>query len=168
MKCVRIAASVLCLLLVGATGSAFAQAISLNANVVGSNVSLTWTAAPGANQYGVQVSVPGIGVSPILSVGNTTAVSVPAPAGSYLVQVFANTGATSNVVTVNVGSTPVQTPQPTNFAAAVDGNAVLFSWSLPTTTGLTGLIVEQLSGPGGAVWDLTIARAVGRKRSKLA
>jgi len=40
---------------------------------------------------------------------------------------------------------------PTSFTASVNGNAVLLSWNLASTAGLTGLVLEALSGPGGVV-----------------
>ncbi len=153
MLTARMTAGLCGLLLLGASASPLAQGgITLSATAVGNTVTLSWTAAPGATLYGVQAQIVGGPTLPLTPVGNVTSLPVNnVPPGTYLVQVTANTGVQSNIVTVAVTAPGAAVPAPTNFAALVNGNSVTFTWNLPSTAGLLGLGVEQLTGPGGAV-----------------
>ncbi|MFN2447594.1 MAG: hypothetical protein ABR606_18665 [Vicinamibacterales bacterium] len=130
-------------------------AFQLNASATGNTVVLSWPAVPGASIYGVQAQVQGGPTLPLTPVGNVTAVQIPnVPAGSYLIRVTASNGlqsVQSNIASVAVAIPGSPTPAPTNFAASAAGNDVTFSWTLATSAGLTGLMVERLSGPAGAV-----------------
>lgn len=157
MKFGRMTAGLLGLLLLAASASAQAQgAFQVTATATGSTVNLSWPAVPGATMYGVQAQIVGGPILPLTPVGNVTSVSAPGiPPGTYNVQVSALVGGQvlkSDVATVSVAAPPAVIPAPTNLTAAINGNAVLLSWSLPaTTTGLATVGLEVLSGPGGAV-----------------
>lgn len=120
-------------------------------SITGSNVTLNWTAIPGATGYDVLVKVGGVPMQPF-AVGAVTTVTVPAPPGVYVVSVRATQGSLvgpfSNEVTIAVNvSPPAPPPAPTNFGAIVSGSSALLSWTLPPVSDLLGLVVEVVGGP---------------------
>jgi len=154
MKAARTIAGVLCVVLLGLTG-AEAQSFQLSASVSGSTVSLNWTAVPGASLYALEVQVAGGPHVPPSPVGAlTSAQFFNVPAATYYVRAWALAGGqsvSSNIATVVVTVPGTAPPAPTNLTAQVEGNSLVLSWSLPTTAGLTALVAEVLTGPGGGV-----------------
>lgn len=144
-------------LLLGATQARAQGAFQLTATASGNTVLLNWTPVPGALLYGLEAQLQGGPSVPLTPVGTQTSFQIPnVPAGTYHVRVTASNfvqHVQSNIATVVVSAPGATTPAPVNFAAIASGNSVLFSWNLPTTDGLLGLLVEQLSGPGGVVVD---------------
>jgi hypothetical protein len=156
MYATRLTASLCSLFLFFTVASSHAQGmLQLNASASGNIVFLNWNAVPGATIYGIEAQLQGGPTLPMTPIGNVTSLQIPnVPPGTYLIRVTASNGVQhvqSNIATVAVAVPGSATPAPSNFTATASGNSVLFSWSLPTTAGLLGLVVERLSGPGGAV-----------------
>lgn len=150
MKFGRMTAGLLGLLLLAAPVLAQAQAIQLTAAASGSTVQLTWSAVDGAILYGIEVAINGVPTVPLTPVGAGTSLTIPGvPPGAYAVRITANTGAQSNIAVVSVAAAPAVTPAPTNLAATINGNAVLLSWGLPSTSGLAAMALQVMAG--GAV-----------------
>jgi hypothetical protein len=151
----RVRAGLLGLVMVLSASAAFAQAPTLTGSADGSTVSLSWTAVDGATGYDVLVQVSGITLAPIPAGGGTSATVPNVPPGTYLIAVRATAGGAqgplSNVVTVAVTGAPAAPPAaPTNLAASVSNNSVLLSWDLPTTTGLSALILQAGTSLGAS------------------
>lgn len=155
MVTVRLTAWLSSLLVVLSAASAGAQVLQLNASASGNTVSASWNAVPGATVYGLEALMQGGPYIPPTPLGGATSVQLPnIPAGTYFLRAWASNGAlsiSSNIVTVSVALPGASTPAPSNLTAQVQGNAVLVSWSLPTTAGLAAIAAEILSGPGGAI-----------------
>lgn len=132
-----------------------AQTLQLNAGAVGNTVHASWNAVPGATVYGLEALMQGGPYIRPTPLGGATSIQLPnIPPGTYHLRAWASNGTlsiSSNIATVSVAAPGATTPTPFNFAAQVQGNAVLFSWSLPTTAGLVALVAELMTGPGGAV-----------------
>jgi hypothetical protein len=135
------------LLLLAASAATLAQsAPALTFSVNGANVTLNWTAVPGATGY--QIVVAGVGTFPV---PNVLSMTVPAPPGTYLVQVQGVApgvaGPLSNQVSISVGVAPPAAPSPpTGFAALVNGTNALLVWTLPAGA-LSGLVIDVVGGP---------------------
>jgi hypothetical protein len=154
MVSARMTAGLCGLLLLAASAVPVAQSTTptLTFSVSGLNVTLTWTAVPGAAGYQVIfVGTPGPTTPTPVNVGNVTSVSTPVPPGTYQVQVRGVVGALSgppsNQVTISVGITPpAAPPAPTNLTAFVNGSTALLSWTLPASP-ISGLVLEVVGGP---------------------
>ena len=125
------------------------------AQVVGPNVTLSWTALAGATGYALQV-----GVTPgqyILNapVGNTTTTSTTAPRlGTYYVRVVALVGGTtvaSNEVAVQIVAMAVPPAAPTDLAAFINGRGLLLTWNIGAGGGVpTAQRLFAGTTPGGS------------------
>lgn len=139
-------------MLIGVSGNAWAQAPTLSANVVGQDVTLTWTAVPDATNYFLEATAGGTAVGPVPLGNVTTFPLVGVPFGTYIARVTplvgGAAGTPSNLVTIVVAPGPP--PAPTNFAAIVNGASALFSWDLASVTGLTSVILQAGSSSGAA------------------
>jgi hypothetical protein len=136
-------------LLASAAPRAQSTTPTLSFSVNGTTVTLNWTPAAGATSYELIVA----GIASPIAVGNVLTYATTAPPGFYDVQVRGRAGSVvgplSNLVTIPVA---VSTPAPTNLAGILSGNGALLTWDLPaSTTGLTGMALQLLSGPGGGV-----------------
>ncbi len=106
----------------------------LTAQVVGSTVTLSWTASFDATTYGIDAgSAPGVTDIGQLAATGTT-LSVPnVPPGNYFVRVRAandaGVSAASPDVLVTVGTACALPSPPTSLTAAVDGRSVTLQWS---------------------------------------
>lgn len=157
----RVTAGLCGLLLLIASAQPHAQFTpTLTFSVNGSAVTLSWTpiSVPGvAVAYEVQAGLASTGVVLVQNVVTTTQIGpLPVPPGVYQARVRAVAagappGPWSAPVTIPVGGAAGVVPAPSGLGATVNGNAVLLSWSLPTTSGLSGLVIEQLTGSNGAV-----------------
>jgi hypothetical protein len=107
----------------------------LTGAAVGAAIALSWNGVTGATSYWLEVGS-GPGLSNLYSgdVGATTALTVPAPVGTYFVRVRARTpsglGGSSNEVIVSVGVCAT-TPAPIGLAASVVGSLVTLQWNSP-------------------------------------
>lgn len=151
MVAARISAGICAALLLVSTAAPRAQSItpSLTYAVTGTTVTLNWTPAAGATTYELVV----VGVASPIGVGNVLTYSAAVAPGFYQVQVRGRAGTLvgplSNQVTIPVA---VSTPAPTNLRAIQSGNGILLLWDLPSSTvGLSTLVLQVLSGPGGGV-----------------
>lgn len=125
--------------------------------VVGPNVTFTWSAMAGASSYGLQAGVsPGaylIGVG----VGNTTTFSTTAPApGVYFARIVAldasnNPIGASNEVSFQVTSMFVRPAAPSGLAVFLNGYTAGFSWTLGAGGGAPShLLLQAGTSPGAA------------------
>jgi hypothetical protein len=136
-------------LLIGVSGTAWAQAPTLTANVVGHDVTLTWTEVPGAAGYFLEASAGGNAIGPV-PLGNVTTFSiVGVPFGTYLVRVTpiigGAAGTPSNLFTLVVAPSPPAGPN--NFAAIINGASALLSWDLASAT---ESVIMQVGSSSGA------------------
>ncbi len=128
--------------LVAAQGSAPVVTVT----VAGNNVSVSWTAVPGATSYRVDVGTyPGGTNIVTANVGGVLSAGGALPVGTYYLRVFPVAGGT-----VGTGSTEgvfnVGTPRPGvpgTFAAAISGGTLVFTWTAPSTGGApTGYVLQ--------------------------
>ena len=129
---------------------------NLSATVVGSTVTLAWTAPPGATvtNYVVEAgSAPGASNLASFSTNSTatTFVASGVGPGTYFVRVRAagsgGAGPPSNEVTIVVSGGGCIAPlAPTNLAAFVSGSSVTLTWS--ASTGATTYLIDVGSFPG--------------------
>ena len=164
MFSVRTIASVCAVILLAGSVAPRAQSITpvLSYSVSGTTVTLAWTPAAGATSYELLV----VGVANPINVGNVLSMSGAVAPGFYQVQVRGRAGSLvgplSNQVTVPVA---VSTPGATNLRAIQSGNGALLVWELPASTvGLSGLVGQVLTGPGGSVVQ-QIGIPIGRSLS---
>lgn len=166
MLSARLTAGLCGLLLLAASTGAQAQAeytptlTLVSVDNATNTVHLSWTAVQGATGY--ELVVEGVGVLPV---GNALEIIRAVPVGTYPVQVQAvaesQVGPPSNQVVAYVGVTPPAAPDPpTNFAAIVNGDAALLTWTNPSSS-LTGLTIEVVSGPyAGITIPLSVATSM--------
>ncbi len=126
--------------------------VNLSANVQGSNVTISWDAAPTGGtaasylvEAGTSLGAANVGT---FTVAGTTLSAAGVPAGGYYVRVRARNGNGTSAATgdlpVAVGcSFPVA---PATFTAAVSGHTVTLGWSV--AAGTTQTIVEAGAAPG--------------------
>lgn len=138
---------------VGGGGSAPAAPTGLAASVVGQAVTLTWTAAPGATSYALQVGR-SAGDSSVAAVTTTSpSYAGTLPAGTYFWRVRAlnASGASPASAEASFAVAAVSTVPgtPRAFAATVSGRTVTLSW-MPAAGGATptGYEMEVGSAPG--------------------
>ena len=106
-------------------------------SVSGNSVVLSWNPpASGGAPTGYALQVTGLGTVPV---GFVTSFSSPAPNGTYTIAVVATNGngtsAPSNSITLTVPQAVPAPGAPLNFAAAVSGSSVTFSWTPPASGG---------------------------------
>jgi hypothetical protein len=127
----------------------------LSAQVLGPNVTFTWTAVAGATEYVLRAGVaPGVYIFPF-NVGNTTTVGASAPSvGTYYVVVDAVVNGApvrSNELTVVVTSMFVPPAAPTALEGFLNGTSVLLTWALGSGGGApTNLLLYAGTTPGGS------------------
>lgn len=156
MVSARFRAGLAGLVLMLCVSTASAQtAPELSATVNLSDVTLTWTAVPGATSYEFFTLVGAQLVGPI-GVGNVLTRTLPGvPNGVYQVAVRAANGAVkgpfSNILTLTVTGLPAVPPAaPTDLTAAISGNSVLLSWNLAAPSTLAGLLLQVGSSTGAS------------------
>lgn len=126
----------------------------LPAVVLGPNVTLAWTAVPGATGY-----VMGAGIAPgqyliTHNFGNTTTGVIAAPVtGTFYIAIQpvnangAPVGPTSNEITVTVASLHVPPAAPANLEVFFDGRTAHFAWTAGAGGGAPlGYILQATSG----------------------
>jgi Tol biopolymer transport system component len=139
-----------------ATDQPLSAPANLSATVVGSTVTLAWTAPPGATvtNYVVEAgSAPGASNLASFSTNSTatTFVASGVGPGTYFVRVRAagsgGTSPPSNEVTIVVSGGGCIAPlAPTNLAAFVSGSSVTLTWS--ASAGATTYLIDVGSVPG--------------------
>ncbi|MEZ5284064.1 MAG: hypothetical protein R2712_04490 [Vicinamibacterales bacterium] len=124
--------------------------------VLGASVTLSWSAVAGATSYRLTAGIaPGMPLTSFV-VGNTTTVTVAAPAvGTYYVQAFATDVAGesvgSNEIPVVVTSLFTPPAAPVNLAAYANGRAALLTWDLGAGGGApTSLVLHAGTSPGAS------------------
>jgi predicted phage tail protein len=140
---------------------------NLTASVIGSTVTLSWTAPPGGPLgYRVEAgSAPGLGNVANTLIGMATSFSAAAvPSGTYYVRVraVASDGESepSNEVVVVVGSggSCTTAPQsPTSFIATLNGTTVNLAWAFGGGCAATNYMVQAGSASGLA--DIAVVNA---------
>jgi hypothetical protein len=125
----------------------------LTAQVVGSTITLSWTASFDATGYRVEAgSEPGLANLGQLPAGVSTLVVRGAPIGNYFVRVRATNAfcvtAASPDIDVSVGAACSLPAAPTALTAGVAGTAVTLRWTAPLGPAPAGYVVEAGSAPG--------------------
>ncbi|MGE3276098.1 MAG: fibronectin type III domain-containing protein [Vicinamibacterales bacterium] len=151
---------------------AAAQAPTLSVTVNGSQVTIAWTALPGATGYRLEAGSAsgGTDIAVVNGPASITQVVVAAPAGTYFIRVRGTAGSlvgpASNEVAISVGgSNPGPGPGPApcgqvaapTLAATVTGPVVQFAWA--AVPGAAGYRLELSRSPGGTELARTLSAA---------
>ncbi|MEZ5420848.1 MAG: hypothetical protein R2708_26390, partial [Vicinamibacterales bacterium] len=143
---------------IAAAASAQPAAPVLQAQVSGQTVTATWNAVPGATSYRAEAGFAPNAMVAGYELGPLTTFSIPAPQGTYFLQVRARNAqglsGPSNVVAVSVTSNQGPPPPPANLQAAVSGNTVTFTAT--PSVGATGLLLGAGVLPGQALAVLPV------------
>jgi hypothetical protein len=137
-------------------GAAPAAPVLNPAVVLGRNITISWSAVPGATSYRLAAGLGPGNTALSQVVGNITQVDLSAPfVGTYYVRVFASdvTGESpaSNEVPIVVTSLVLPPAAPTDLAAYVNGTSALMTWSPGVGGGApTGLVLFAGSSPGAS------------------
>jgi|GEM_PF-1428852 len=142
------------------SGSARLSAVPLAptmnpAVVLGPNVTLSWTAVPGATSYRLAAGLTPGGTVFTQNVGNVTSVSVNAPLGTFHVRVIAidasGEGPPSGEIEVSVTSLFVRPAAPTNLTGYINNLSALLTWELGQGGGQpAGLLLYAGTTPGAS------------------
>ena len=149
-------AATLALVLQSAVGAVPATPTLFAPSVSGAQVTLAWSAVPGAAGYRLSLGVtPGTTVvtENVPAVTSITFTSPLVGTGYVRVQAFDATGysAYSNEVTLSVGTTTPVPAAPVNLTSTLTGTTVTFRWAAGMGGGLPlGLVLEAGTAPGAA------------------
>jgi hypothetical protein len=119
----------------------------------GLTLTVSWDAVAGASYILEAGSGPGLSNLYNGSVGTSTSITAPVPAGTYYLRVRATnafgTSAPSSEVVINVGTSGTPSPgclaPPSGLTLSVTGNILTIQWS--AVAGATGYALEVGSGP---------------------
>jgi hypothetical protein len=125
------------------------------AQVLGPNVTFTWSAVAGASSYVLRAGIAPGQYLLAQDIGNTTTYVAQAPAvATYFVRVDAMVGGVplpSNEISFQVVSMSAPPAAPTNLQSFMNGTTALFTWDLGSGGGAPGTMLLQAGfTPGGS------------------